>query len=89
MHPQKDRLRVVYDCSTQYKGTSLNQELLKGPDLANNLDRVLTRFREGKVALMSDIEGMFSQVVVPEEEDRDCLRLLWWEDGNVERPPSE
>lgn len=38
---------------------------------------------------MSDIEGMFSQVVVPEEEDRDFLRLLWWEDGNVERPPSE
>ena len=37
---------------------------------------------------MSDIEGMFSQVVVP-EEDRDFLRLLWWEDGNVERPPSE
>lgn len=88
MHSQKDKIRVVYDCSAQYKGTSLNQELLKGPDLANNLVGVLTRFREGKVPLTSDIEGMFSQVVVP-EEGRDFSRLLWWEDGNVERPPSE
>ena len=50
VHPQKDKLRVVYDCSAKYQGTSLNQELLKGPDLANNLVGVLTRFREGKVA---------------------------------------
>ena len=34
---------------------------------------------------MADIEGMFSQVLVP-REDRDLLRLLWWQDGDVTKP---
>ena len=40
----------------------LNRELLQGPDLTNTLFGVLTTFQQDKVALMADIEGMFSQV---------------------------
>lgn len=42
-HPQKpDKVLVVFDCAAEYGGTSLNKELLQGPDLTNSLVRVLT-----------------------------------------------
>jgi len=87
-HPQKKKLRVVFDCAARYGGTSLNDELLSGPNLTNNLVGTLLRFRQGDTALVGDIEAMFSQVrVCP--EDADFLRFLWWEDGDVSKPPQE
>lgn len=62
-HPRKpEKLRVVFDCSAKYNGTSLNDHLLSGPDLTNNLTGVLLQFRRHPVALMCDIEKMFSSV---------------------------
>ena len=49
---------------------------MKGPDLLNNLVGVLTRFRMGRYAVMSNIEQMFRQILV-ENKDRDVLRFLW------------
>ena len=44
-HPQKpDKIRVVFDCSSELNGRSINKELLMGPDLTNQLIGVLTRF---------------------------------------------
>ena len=64
-NPQKPRkIRVVFHCSTKFHSTSLNDQLLQGPDLTNSLVGVLSRFREEQVALMSDIEAMFHQVRV-------------------------
>ena len=82
-HPHKpDKIRVVFDCSANFKGLSLNSMLHKGPDLTNSLVGVLTRFREDRVAVMADIEAMFYQVRVP-DRDSSFLRFLWWEDGNM------
>ncbi|XP_066302034.1 uncharacterized protein [Branchiostoma lanceolatum] len=81
-HPQKGKIRVVFDCAASYAGTSLNKELLQGPDLTNTLLGVLTRFRQEPVALMADIEAMFSQVKVP-SEDRDYQRFMWWPEGDI------
>lgn len=56
-HSKKpERLRVVFDCSARHKGTCLNDHLLNGPDMINNLTGVLVRFRQHQVALMCDIE---------------------------------
>ncbi len=42
---------------------------------------MLSRFRQEKVAFISDIESMFLQVRVP-EQDRSFFRFLWWRDGD-------
>lgn len=76
-HPKKGKIRVVFDCAASFQGTSLNAQLLSGPDLTSTLIGVLTRFRKEPVVLMSDVEAMFHQVQVP-EEDVDLLRFLWW-----------
>ena len=81
-HPHKPgKIRVVFHCSAKYKGKSLNDLLLKGPDLTNSLLGVLTRFRQEHVAVMADIEAMFHQVKVP-DTDRSFLRFLWWPNGD-------
>ncbi|CAH1277471.1 TRAF3 [Branchiostoma lanceolatum] len=87
-HPQKGKIRVVFDCAASYAGTSLNKELLQGPDLTNTLLGVLTRFRQEPVVLMADIEAMFSQVKVP-SEDRDYQRFMWWPEGDINEPLEE
>ena len=59
-HSSKPRkIRVVFDCSAQFAGTSLNQELLTGPDLINPIIGVLTRFQQGEVAFMADIKSIY------------------------------
>lgn len=40
--PQKKKLQLVFDCGASFQDTSLNNELLQGPQLANTLVRVLT-----------------------------------------------
>ena len=88
-HPQKPgKIRVVFDCSAKYRNTSLNDQLLQGPDLTNSIVEVLSRFRQERVAFMSDVEAMFHQVSV-RPSDCDALRFLWWPDGNLNSVPEE
>ena len=82
-HPHKPgKIRVVFDCSAKYRGKCLNDLLLKGPDLTNSLQGVLTRFRQDRVAVMADIEVMFHQARVP-NPDCSFLRFLCWPDGKL------
>lgn len=39
-----NKVRVVFDCSAIYQGTSLNKRVSQGPDLSNNMFGVLLRF---------------------------------------------
>ena len=89
INPNKpEKVRVVFDCSAKFKDVSLNDNLLQGPDLTNNLIGVLTRFRQNPIALMSDIEAMFHQVHVT-PECRDVLRFLWWPGGHSDGRPCD
>ncbi|KAL7827073.1 hypothetical protein SRHO_G00327910 [Serrasalmus rhombeus] len=87
-HRRKGTLRVVFDCTSSFQNTSLNKELLQGPDLTNNLLGVLMRFRQGHIALMADIQAMFHQVRV-HRKHVDFLRFLWWPDGDFEKQPED
>ena len=88
IHPTKKKLRVVFDCSAQFRGKSLNSELLQGPNLTSSILGVLTRFRQEKIAFLGDIEAMFHQVRVIKEH-QNFLRFLWWPGGNLESPLQE
>jgi len=88
-HPKKPgKVRVVFDCSARHQGVCINDHLLQGPDLINSLVGVLCRFREGPIAFTCDIEKMFHQFRV-EKGHQDYLRFLWWEDGDLSKPPSD
>ena len=88
-HPRKPgKVRVVLDCAAKFLGVSLNDMLLPGPDLNNNLIGALMRFREEPVAVFADIESMFHQVRV-DPEDCDALRFLWWSSGDLSQSPEE
>ncbi|KAL0186449.1 hypothetical protein M9458_018119, partial [Cirrhinus mrigala] len=75
------KLHMVFDCSARYKGTSVNDHLLTGPDLMNGLTGILLQFRQYPVALMCDTEWMFHQFHV-DEADRDYLP--WWRNGDFD-----
>ena len=88
-HPKKPKkLRIVFHCSVEFQGQSLNHHLLQGPDLTNSLLGVLCHFRQEPVAFACDIEEMFHQVHV-NEEHCDLLRFLWWDQEDTTKDPTE
>ncbi|XP_057186686.1 uncharacterized protein LOC130552431 [Triplophysa rosa] len=80
-----EKRRLVFNCSYQFQGRSLNDALLPGPTLGPSLLGVLLRFREHAVAVSGDIRSMFHQVRLP-PEDRALLRFLW-RDMKRNEPP--
>ena len=75
-HPSKPgKIRAVFDCSTEFKGTPLNKNLMCGPDLVNQIVGFITKFHEEPVEVISDIKSMFHRILVP-EKDRSLLRFL-------------
>ena len=67
---------AVFDASTKFNGISLNDNLLKGPDLLNSLTKILICFRLGQYAVIADIEQMFHKLKVRKSE-QDALEFLW------------
>ena len=65
-------LLIAYQCRLLYA------EWLQGPNLTNLLIGELLRFRK---EFMADIESMFYQVMIPQNE-RSFLRFLWCPDAN-------
>ena len=87
MNPNKPgKVRVVKDAAVEFNGTGWNKNLVSGPDLLNSLTGVLIRFRRDPVAIAGDIEAMFHQVKVS-EEDSDSLCFLWTDDIHSKNHP--
>ena len=83
-HYIEKKFRIVFDCAATCQGTSLNQQLLQGPDNTNSLIGVLLRFRFYSVAIVGDIRNMFHMVKV-DPKDQSALRFLWWRDGDPDK----
>ena len=89
VHPQKpEKIRVVFDCAARFQNTSLNDQLLQGPDLTNSLVGVLLRFRQERIGISADIEKMFHQVRVS-PQDTHALSFLWWPVGDFSKKPED
>ena len=73
---------VAFDCSAEFEGRSINQELPFGPNLTNQIVCVLTHFRQRPIAFMADVESMYSHIIVPDNQHV-FLELWWCSDGNL------
>lgn len=68
------KLRVVFDASMKTRNGSLNENLLPGPKLQNNLAMILLRFRVHAIVFCTDIVQMFRQVLVlPQHRPYQCI----------------
>ncbi len=80
------KVRIVMDGAAKPSKTGLqkclNDCLLKGPKLVNDLPVVLMRFRLRKVTLAADIKKMFFQIRM-RKQDRDMHRFLWQDKDGV------
>ncbi|XP_025266081.1 uncharacterized protein LOC112638468 [Camponotus floridanus] len=71
------KLRVVFNGSQLTTlGTSLNASLLTGANLLPALADVLLRWRWHRYVFVADIEKMYRQILI-HQDDRDHQRILW------------
>ena len=82
-YPNKPgKICAVFDCSAEFQGRSINKELLSGPDLTSQIIDILTRFCEEKIVFMSDVEAIYHQVQVPEDQQL-FLKFPWCENHDI------
>ena len=84
LNENKGKVRLVFDSSAKYKGVSLNDCLLSGPDANNSLLGVLMRFRHEPVAFAADVEHMFHNFSVA-PADRDLLCFYWYAENQPDQ----
>lgn len=73
------KFRNVYDASSKYHKKSLNDLLLKGPDLLINLVKPLLHMRMNRIAFTADVQHMFHRIHI-NLRDQQCQRVLFRED---------
>ncbi|XP_035890487.1 uncharacterized protein LOC118502374 [Anopheles stephensi] len=77
------KVRVVFDASCKTSsGYSLNDKLLVGPVIQDDLFNIIVRFRSHAVALSADVEKMYRQVL-HDECDQRYLRIRYRENPEV------
>ena len=64
------KVRIVYDSAARYGGVCLNDIMLRGPKLQQDVFNVLLRFRCNPVALVAYLTEMFSQIIMAKKDRR-------------------
>ena len=73
----RTKFRVVFNASAKTSnGRSINDELLAGPNLQNDLFSIIARFRTFPYVITTDIEKMFLQIRVNQDHCR-YQRIVW------------
>lgn len=67
-----DKFHVVFDVSAEYNRELCNRYLLQGPDMINNLPRVLYCFQKALDAFICDVKEMFHQLNVDPKSEAKC-----------------
>lgn len=76
------KLRVVFNASSKTStGKSLNDVLMVGPNVQEDLFSLIARFRSHKYAITADIEKMYRQIII-HPNDRKFQKILWRHDTN-------
>ena len=76
-------MKIVFDSAARYGG-SLNDTMLPGPKLQQDIFDVLLRFRRNTLALVADLTEMFSQVIMAKKERR--YHRFFWRGLDLTRP---
>lgn len=76
-NPNKPKkIRLVYDFAFEFNGTSLNSQLLKGPDMLKPLLEVVWKSRQGKIVVTTDADDQYHRVKL-RQEDQDAQRVFF------------
>lgn len=71
------KLRVVFDASAKSSSnTALNDILHTGPTIQDDLFSILLRFRMPRFVFTADIEKMYRQILLSEEDQK--YQLIYW-----------
>ncbi|XP_044580471.1 uncharacterized protein LOC123262367 [Cotesia glomerata] len=77
------KVRVVFDASAKTdKGISLNEVLLTGPTIQDNLFTILLRFRTFVYAMTSDIAQMYRQICIHPDHHK-FQRILYYHNDKI------
>ena len=73
------KLRVVFNASQETStGSSLNDVMCRGPNLQQDLQSLIIKWRQYKFVFTADIEKMFRQIWV--NQDDQYLQMIIWRD---------
>jgi hypothetical protein len=82
-HSTTTKLRVVFDASaTTTSNKSLNDIQFIGPPLQNDIFSILLRFRQYKYVACADVEKMFRQILI--QDDQRDLQLIVWRENSTD-----
>lgn len=71
------KLRVVFDASRRTtNGVSLNEQMMIGPRLQDDLTAIIMRWRNFRIAFCADIKKMYRLIMV-DEPDANLQRIVW------------
>lgn len=76
------KTRVVFDASNKTSsGHSLNDMLLNGPKIQDDLSTILLRWRKYPVAVTSDVEKMYRQILVHPNDQH--MQHIFWRNARI------
>lgn len=76
------KVRIVFDASAKGKNkVSLNDELMVGPQLQEDMRNIVMRWRMKKICFVADVQKMYRNILVA-KEDTNYQRILWRKEAN-------